>query len=71
MAYVTSDRVSGLNPLAWLSNVMANVAQNRAQRGVYLETLHELETMSDRDLADIGISRVQIKDIAYEAAYGK
>ncbi|EPX83552.1 DUF1127 domain-containing protein [Salipiger mucosus] len=41
----------------------------RAQRAEYNRVRRELSGMTDRDLADIGIPRVSIDDIAYEAAY--
>lgn len=47
---------------------------NRADRAtkdrVYGETLRQLGSLSDRDLADIGMHRASIKGIAHEAAYG-
>ncbi|MCX7889085.1 MAG: DUF1127 domain-containing protein [Rhodobacteraceae bacterium] len=43
----------------------------RARYATYRRTVRELESMSDRDLADIGISRSQIADIAAEAAFGR
>ncbi|PJI91315.1 uncharacterized protein YjiS (DUF1127 family) [Yoonia maricola] len=49
----------------------AQLADNAAKRKTYRKTLSELETLSNRDLADLGISRSMIKGIAYEAAYGK
>ena len=44
------------------------VSQARARRAEYNRVHAELSYMSDRDLADIGISRVSIRDIAREAA---
>jgi uncharacterized protein YjiS (DUF1127 family) len=41
-----------------------------AKRRVYRKTLAELDGLGDRDLSDIGVSRLQIADIAREAAYG-
>ena len=35
----------------------------------YRQTLEELEALSDRELADLSISRSQIRGIAYRAAY--
>ncbi|EBA12787.1 DUF1127 domain-containing protein [Roseobacter sp. CCS2] len=49
----------------------AQLADNAAKRKTYRTTLSELETLSTRDLADLGISRSMIKAIAHEAAYGK
>ncbi len=37
---------------------------------VYRETLDELNRLSDRELADLDLSRHQIADVAYQAAYG-
>ena len=71
MAYVNSDRVSGFNPLAWFENALATASKNREKRAVYLKTLNELSQMSDRELADINVSRLQLREIAMQAAYGK
>ena len=48
----------------------AEYAANAAKRKVYGDTLNDLQSLSNRDLADLGIQRSQIKSIAYEAAYG-
>jgi len=37
---------------------------------VYLTTIHELEELSDQDLADRGIARPMIRSIAHREAYG-
>jgi uncharacterized protein YjiS (DUF1127 family) len=42
----------------------------RAQRALYKRTLAELSQLNDRELADIGISRLSIEDIAQKHAYG-
>ena len=41
------------------------------RRRVYLRTVAELTNLSDRDLADLGLSRTNINAIAHEAAYSK
>ena len=42
----------------------------RVQRyKTYRRTLEELEMLSDRELADLGISRSMLRAIAYKAAY--
>jgi uncharacterized protein YjiS (DUF1127 family) len=41
----------------------------RARRAVYSRTVRELSLLNDRDLADLGISRLSIRDIAYKHAY--
>ena len=41
------------------------------KRRVYRKTLTELENLTNRELADMGIAPMSIREIAYEAAYGK
>jgi uncharacterized protein YjiS (DUF1127 family) len=36
----------------------------------YLATYGELNALSDRELADIGLSRLNVGDVAREAVYG-
>lgn len=71
MAYVNStpiarkgfaDRVAALRDL-----VMTAIAQRRT----YARTVAELNSLTDRELADLGISRISIPEVAHEAAYGK
>ncbi|MBT8169464.1 DUF1127 domain-containing protein [Ruegeria litorea] len=40
-----------------------------ARRKAYRATHHELSTLTDRDLQDLGIPRSNIKRLAMEAAY--
>lgn len=71
MAYVNSHRVEGLGVVRWFGNVLARLSEARERRAVYVKTYRELSSMSDRDLADINLSRHLIEDVAHEAAYGK
>jgi uncharacterized protein YjiS (DUF1127 family) len=50
---------------------LGQLRQYRALRRKYERTYSELARMSDRDLADIGISRLSIRDVAREAVYGR
>ncbi|MFN3662681.1 MAG: DUF1127 domain-containing protein [Yoonia sp.] len=54
-----------------LSGFRVTLADKLAKRNVYMTTLRELSSLSDRDLSDLGLSRTDIKAIALEAAYGK
>ena len=56
-----SDRIAGL---------FRAVAEARQKRTSYSRTLRELEQLSARELADLGIARALIPEIAREAAYG-
>ncbi|WP_333712886.1 DUF1127 domain-containing protein [Yoonia sp.] len=51
-----------------LRTAMAEAARKRR---VYTTTLRELETLTFRDLSDMGIDPTSLRKIAYEAAYGK
>lgn len=53
----------------WIASVRRAIADDLARRRIYRRTLAELEELSERDLQDIGISRMQIGDVAREAAY--
>lgn len=47
------------------------IAETLRKRRLYSQTIYELNLLTDRELADLGISRLAITDIAREAAYGK
>lgn len=53
-----------------LDDLRASFAAARARRRTYLRIHRELSGSSDRDLADIGISRHDIPEIADRAARG-
>ena len=57
---VINNRVDG-----FLNGVSVRFAQYRT----YRRTLDELEALTDRDLADLGVSRHQLRAVAYRAAY--
>jgi uncharacterized protein YjiS (DUF1127 family) len=50
----------------WLGRWRKAIADWRS----YRQTYEELEALSDRELADLGLSRHSIRDVAREAAYG-
>ena len=55
---------------AGFSGFMARLRQVFAQYRLFRQTVDELEKLNDRELADLGISRLQIGDIARESVYG-
>ena len=71
MAYVNTARTGGITLSQRFAALRENFVAARAQRKIYTTTLNELEMLSNRDLADLGIARSMIKSIAMEAAYGK
>ncbi len=67
MAYPTYDRTYAAPARPGLRAVLGlRLNQYRA----YRQTLSELGQLTDRELADMGIHRTQITEIATEAAYG-
>lgn len=71
MAYTTTERTFTFGLGAWVRNTLAAWNDAAKRRAVYAQVRAELGYMSDRDLADINLSRHQIDEIAFQAAYGK
>ncbi len=68
-AHTTFDSTrNGTGIRAFLRSTLATMADARRRDRAYRKTYRELDQMSDRDLADIGITRFMIGDIAEEAA---
>ena len=70
MTYAIEIFQPGIRLREWFEAGKNAAAKRRRQRGTYVRILHELQSASDYDLADLGISRLSIKDIAHNAAYG-
>ena len=72
MTYANDIRsLSGVSLADRLTGLFRTVAEARSKRAIYVRTLRELESLSSRDLADLGIVRAMIPQLAREAAYGK
>ncbi|MBC6437495.1 MAG: DUF1127 domain-containing protein [Rhodobacteraceae bacterium] len=71
MAYVSGARISTLSFRTRLAEIKAQFAEARRARKIYRQTLAELQGYSDRELADLGMTRSMIKAVAFDAAYGK
>jgi uncharacterized protein YjiS (DUF1127 family) len=71
MAYATDTRALGGSLAQKFNEARAVFADRMAKYKLYRATLVELESLNDRDLSDLGISRGMIKAIAHEAAYTK
>ena len=54
--------------MARLADTWQELRRHRAERRLFRRTHAELSRMTDRELADVGISRFQIADVALEAA---
>ena len=53
-----------------LSAAIQRMQENRARRVIYSQTVRELNALTNRDLADLGINREMIGRLAHEAAWG-
>ena len=51
--------------------IFARLRQSFVDHRKYLATYDELNSLNDRELADLNLSRLNIRDIAREAVYGK
>ena len=71
MAYVNTTRAVPVSFSDRFNALVKVAADLIARRKVYTQTVFELNTLSDRDLADLGISREAIGTVAREAAYAK
>lgn len=73
MTYATASRTtSNAAPSLrqrW-AGLLAFWLRTSSQRRQYRATVDELERMSDRDLADIGLHRSLIREVAYQTTYG-
>jgi uncharacterized protein YjiS (DUF1127 family) len=70
MAYVNSSRQATVSFGDLIAALVKVIGQSMQRRRVYLQTLNELNALSDRDLSDLGLARSDIPYVAREAAYG-
>jgi uncharacterized protein YjiS (DUF1127 family) len=54
---------------SWFRDLHATLTERAAKYRMYRATLNELSSLSDRDLADLGLHRAMIADVAHDAAY--
>lgn len=71
MAYASSTSIAGRGLVDRIVALKQTVVSSIRQRRVYERTVSELNALTDRELADLGICRLNISDLAREAAYGK
>ncbi len=54
-----------INPLAFVDVLVARFSRY----AMFRRTISELSALNDRELADLGLSRSQLRRVAYQAAY--
>ncbi|MFT3974638.1 MAG: DUF1127 domain-containing protein [Amaricoccus sp.] len=60
------NTTAALNGLGLIDRARTVISQYRT----YRQTLTELQSLSARDLADLGLTRSNLRDVARESAYG-
>jgi len=73
MAYTTqengfAERASGTSLFGLL---VASVREALQKRRIYVRTINELESLSDRELSEMGVHRSGIKRVAIDAAWSR
>lgn len=71
MAYVNTTRVAHGGFADRIQGMVETFRTALARRAIYRQTLRELNALTQRELADLGIHRSMITRLAREAAYGK
>lgn len=71
MAYASVSRAAPGGIAERLVALLKTIKTSISRRQKYQTTLRELNALTDRELADLGIHRSLIATIAHEAAYGK
>ena len=71
MAYVNSTRAASSSFSDRFFAVTKYVQSALVRRRMFNQTARELNALTDRELADLGIHRASIRQIAIQAAYGK
>ncbi|NUB43787.1 DUF1127 domain-containing protein [Fertoebacter nigrum] len=71
MAYVNTTRVANNGLADRVATLVKSVKDGLQRRRIYSQTVRELNALTARELADLGIHRSSIARIAMEAAYGK
>lgn len=71
MAYASQTRLLNTSLFGRLANLRTNLVDRWQRYSVYRTTRNELDALSERELADLGIARGSIHEIATFAAYGK
>lgn len=68
MTVANTNITASKSPLYFLSRIVDGVRAATSRSRMYARTTRELSALSDHELADIGISRGEIRFIAREAA---
>ncbi|MCJ7871646.1 DUF1127 domain-containing protein [Phaeobacter sp. J2-8] len=68
MAHALSNTSIGFGPNSSVSKLVTAFKTARARRAIFAQTYSELASLNDRELADIGVARSNIRAIAKKHA---
>jgi len=71
MAHATVNSGVEFGLIVRIGDFFRNLQDARRRYKVYRQTVKELDSLTDRDLMDLGIARSMIESVAMDAAYGK
>ena len=71
MALAQNTQILDAGIAARISAMFAALSDAWQRRRVYRQTLRELNALTSRELADLGMHRSMITRVALEAAFGK
>lgn len=69
MSVVNDIHRNAAAPNNRFAGLLGGISHRWSQYKTYRRTLDELEMLTDRELADLGISRLQLRSVAYKSAY--
>ena len=70
MAYAIANTSFSASILERAATFFAAQREAYAQHRMYVKTMNELQSLSTRELNDLGLSRSALHDVAYTAVYG-
>lgn len=71
MAFLTDTLNSRIDLAQAIANWIERANETAAKRRLRRETISELQSLSNKELADIGIARAEIRGIAHRVAFGQ
>ena len=70
MTHYIASRGRSTGLLDRLASLAHDIRERRERHAIYRRTVDELNALTDRDLADLGVHRSEVPQIAREAAFG-
>ncbi len=70
MAYVSTQKISNVTVGERIGAFASGFGKRIGEYRLYRRTLNELQSMSARDLADLGLHPDQLTQVARDAVYG-